>query len=82
MLKLVFPVSSIGQACLYVFICKFRKVVKDFIMGHSGGQPPQNIKNGNPGVSDTGFAKSLVWVSFDYISVINHAFCLLCKYSK
>ncbi len=73
MLKLVFPVCSIGQACLYVFICKFRKVGKDFIMGHSGGQPSQNIKNGNPRVSDTGFAKSLVWVSLNNISVINHA---------
>ncbi len=82
MLKLVFSVSSIGQACLYVFICKFRKVGKDFIMRHPGGQPSQNIKNRNPRVPDTGFAKSFVWVSFNYNSVINHACCILYKYSK
>ena len=65
------PVSRVAQAGQNVLFAQVRKLFKDFLVGHSGGQIVENVINRNPHPPDAGLPRPFPWLDGNQSSVVH-----------
>jgi len=70
--EMVIAISGECQDGLNVFLLKFREVSKDFSIAHTGGEPTEDIIDGNSHIADTWLSFPLSRLDGDALTIALH----------